>query len=290
MPRTRTMVILGAVGALVVVAVALILSFAGEPPNAGGPVSSVEPSASGTGLVPTSGPSGSGSPMDPPTESSPSVEPSRDLDAFVRRCAESSEFRTGRLSYPRFLEARVGDPVTYGAAIDVRDDPVPASSLIPGPSPDSQHVAVQCVVGARLVAVGSGVTVDAGDAVADGGWRYQQFTPAGVLEWSWNVTPSLPRTQIVRLEVRPAAQVVNGSVVLSTTSAQYETTITVAASWIDRLSYWFETQWPKLVGVAVLVAGAVTAVLVFSKDTRDRLVALRGRRRRMSKPRTPAEK
>ena len=106
---------------------------------------------------------------------------------------------------------------------------------------------------------------------ADGGWRYLDFTPSGVLEWSWSVPPRSPVSQQqLRLELRPAAR--SSERILGhyrTSTADYVTTVNVSATFIDRLAYWFKTQWEPLTVVAGSIAAAILAILAFSSKARD---------------------
>ncbi len=246
-------------------------------------------SSSGDGQLPNASqpapaPSRTGPPEPEPTEPlQPTQPPQTDrarLQQFTERCPNPNTYSTGQVVYPASLTARVDQTITYGAAVDIRANPAPPSVVIPGPDPTSEPVEVQCMVAARLVALGSGIVVEDIDATEDGGWRRQQFTPNGVLEWSWSVTPREPRPQQVRLELRPAIQVGKSTEsVLGRTQASYVTKVEVETTWIERLSEWFETQWPLLAGITTIVAGAVTGLLIFSKDTRDKLGEFLSRRR-----------
>jgi hypothetical protein len=274
--------VLGSVLALIAVAVGFSTLWL---VSARHPASVVVPSSTAR---PTGG--RSGQPTAEPTEGSqPSASRQPEVDqlsAFAAQCGATTAYRSGRVLYPRTLTADLGEATTYGAAVDVRDSPAAPGDVIPGPDPTSEPVLVQCVIGARLVEVGPGISVENDDAAADGGWRYQQFTPAGVLEWSWSVTPLVPRRQELRLELRPVVEVSGDLPVPRTTTTQFVTRVEVHANWIQRLSYWFSTAWPQLAAVAAILAGALTAVLIFTKETRTRITELRasGAKRRPTRP------
>jgi hypothetical protein len=200
-----------------------------------------------------------------------------ELDAFIRFC-EEARFRPAQVDYPRTLSARMGQATTYGAAVDIRGTPAPPGKVIDADDPTSDPVYVECVVAARLVSVGGGIDVDSADAT-EGGWRYRSFTPSGVLEWSWSVTPRRPVSQQLRLELKPAARardLIPGSNIITT--ADYVTTVNVSATRIDRLAYWFQTQWVLLSGVAGTVGVAVLAILAFSAKARDAVKGLFARK------------
>ena len=77
-----------------------------------------------------------------------------ELEAFIRSCEKAGPFRQGITDYPRTLAARVGQATTYGAAVDIRGDPAPPGKVIDSDDPATDHIYVQCVVGAKLVSVG----------------------------------------------------------------------------------------------------------------------------------------
>jgi hypothetical protein len=225
-----------------------------EPTSSSEPTGPAEPSASSTPRPLTGG-----------------------LKRFVEQCGRGMNYREGQVDYPRRISVRLGQTTTYGAAVDIRDAPLPPRRVIPGEDPTAEPVVVQCVVGARLVAVGRGMEVQGGES-SDGGWRYQRFIPSGVVEWSWSVTALSPRQQELRLDIRPAARTVGTLDIASTASTSFVTSVEVESSWIERLADWFQTEWPRLTAVAFVLAGAVTAVLIFSKETRMRVADLTRRR------------
>jgi len=242
---------------------ALVLIFFGEI----GPTTQ-----SGTPVYPA-GPENSAS-----ARPSPSAPPARnaELEAFTRACERHADrWVRGQVDYPRTLSARMGQATTYSTAVDIRDAPAPPGKEIDSPDPATGSVHVQCVVGARLVPVSSGIDVEIpADARADG-WRYLEFTPSGVLEWSWSVTPSTPASQELLLQLKPAAKsaelIPGGS---TTTTADYKTPVNVTATRIDRLAYWFQTQWVLLSKVAGTVGVAILATLAFSAKARDAIKSL----------------
>jgi len=112
---------------------------------------------------------------------------------------------------------------------------------------------------------GGGIDVDPSTEL--GGWRYLKFTPSGILEWSWSVTPRTPVSQELRLELKPAAELNGFPTALST--ADYVTHVEVEADFVSKLSFWFQTRW-KLIGVvAAAIAAAVLGILKFGADAHD---------------------
>jgi hypothetical protein len=96
-----------------------------------------------------------------------------------------------------------------------------------------------------------------------------------VVEWSWTVTPTEPVDQELRLHLKPAVKWgedrrsgVDGS------TADYTTPVFVESTGIERVSYWFKTQWPPLTGVVAAIGAAILAVLAFSTKARDAFLTL----------------
>ena len=206
----------------------------------------------------------------PSPSSSATANPSEELDAFVRACEESTTFRQGQLSLPKEMHLRVGQSDTYSAAVDIQAEPGPPDERIDNPNPRAERIKVQCVLSARLVPVGDGIEV-APSTDADGdGWRTLKFTPNGVVEWSWTVKPVDPVDQQLRLELVPAVKVesVSRSIVVNS-SADYITNVKVDATVLEKLSYWFGTQWKLLAGIAAVVGAAFLAVLAFSSQAKE---------------------
>jgi hypothetical protein len=216
------------------------------------------------GTVPTASPTARPSPTAPPSRNA-------ELEAFTRACKRhADQWVRGQVDYPRTLTARMGQATTYSAAVDIRDAPAPPGKEIDSPDPATGPVHVQCVVGARLVEVTSGISVKTPADAKESGWRYLEFTPSGLLEWSWSVTPTTPDSQELLLQLQPAAKsaelIPGGS---TTTTADYKTTVNVTATRIDRLAYWFQTQWEPLTAVAGSIGAAILAILAFSAKARD---------------------
>ena len=178
------------------------------------------------------------------------------------------------MEYPRTLSVQMAQATTYGATVDIRDADIPPGKEIHLDSA-REPIYVQCVVGARLISVGGGLDVETAADATEGGWRYREFTPSGVVEWSWSVTPRTPVSQQLRLELEPAAKVLErvpgGN---QTSTADYVTTVNVTATHIDRLAYWFQTQWVLLSRIAGTVGVAILAVLAFSSKAREAIKSL----------------
>ena len=186
------------------------------------------------------------------------------LSKYVASCKKSlSSVAPARLAYPRSIDAVRGNAVSYEAAVDVTGNPPPATEQIDAVDPAVVPVTVQCVIGARLVAVGD-VTIAPSDASGDAGWVYQKFPPGGVVEWSWTITPNSRGEQAVRLEFRPAAARSNNAAAVIDFSAQgaYTTTVHASGNWLDAILDWFN-RYLKEIETTVIAAG-VSALAIWA--------------------------
>lgn len=180
-------------------------------------------------------------------------DPAR-LDAFLARCEQGAEtWRAGQVDYPRSLPVSMGGSASYVAAVDVRDEPLPAEEVIPGADPFGEPVAVKCVLAARLTTVGDSLEVDEQE------WIFRSFTPTGVVNWSWSVTARAPGDHDLRLEIEPAVALDDlhrfGS---SPNTTTFVTRVSVDATWLQRAGEWWKGNWD----VVALIAAAVGAALV----------------------------
>lgn len=232
--------------------------------------------STGPGATPTRSATDEASAPPSPSNSA-TTNPSDELDDFVRDCEESTTFRQGQ-QLPKEMQLRVGQSHTYSAAVDVQAEPGPPDTQIDNPNPRSERIKVQCVLSARLVPVGDGIVVVPSTGADGDGWRTLMFTPNGVVEWSWTVRPVDPVDQQLRLELVPAVKVesVSRSIAVNS-SANYITNVRVDATVLEKLSYWFSTQWKLLAGIAAVVGAAFLAVLAFSSQAKEAL-------RRLFKP------
>jgi hypothetical protein len=171
------------------------------------------------------------------------------------------------------------ETTTFDAALDIREIPAEPQDVISASDAAQEPVTVRCLVAARLVAVGDGMEVTTPDEALDGGWAYQRFTDLGVVEWAWSVEPLVPEAQQLRLELRPAAEGDDVLQVSSSATARYVTTVEVDASVLQRVWYWFETDWKLLTAVAGVVGAALIGLLQFSTTARDTIRKVSGRPR-----------
>ena len=217
------------------------------------------------GEVPVS-PAPSGSVVPPRPTPSQTVSPSEpgSFLTFQRDCERGAgRWRPGQVDYPDRLSVQLGRGTTYNAAVDVRDEPLPADDVVENPgSSTSELVAVQCVLGARLVAVDEGIEVAPSP---EGEWSYREFTPSGVVEWAWSVTAATPQEHQLRLDLRPAVRMAGLPSVFDTQVSSFTTEVDVGATRLEGASFWFSTQWPLLVGICAVLAAAVLAVAAFGR-------------------------
>lgn len=197
------------------------------------------------------------------SEPVPTKTGSQDLRAFQAKCEEgAASWRAGQVDYPKDLIVTLGAATTYKAAVDVRDSPHPADEVIENfnGTTTSELVVVQCLLAARLVPVDDDIAVQTPE---EGDWVYREFTPTGVVEWAWSVEVSTPASHQLRLDLRPAVRVAEGPTATVTQVSSFTTDVRVESTLLERASQWFETQWPKLAGIAVVLGTAVLGLKSF---------------------------
>lgn len=187
-----------------------------------------------------------------------------DLEAFLADCERGvREWRAAQVDYPTELVARVGETVTYVAAVDARDTPVDPSEAIPGPSPTGEAAFVRCEVAARLTPVGDALTVDGDD------WVLRRFTPVGLIRWTWAVTAVKGGDHDLQLELQPAVRAEDGSVLISDTSMDVSSFLTrarVGEDPIDRVGNWWTDHWGTLALVGAGIGAAILGVLRYGGE------------------------
>lgn len=205
---------------------------------------------------------GSPSPSSPPTATPPATtapraEPdAKELEAFLADCEKNiNKWQMGQVDYPGRMSVDMGDSAAYVVAVDIRNKPVTAEKVIPAEDPESAPVAVQCLLGARLVPVGEALTVDESD------WIVREFTPTGFLNWSWAVKALAPGDHDLVLELRPTLEDLDGYTLVGGNSPPNTTTfvsrVHVHASWIQHAGQWWDENW----GTVLLISGAIGVAL-----------------------------
>ena len=104
--------------------------------------------------------------------------------------------------------------------------------------------------------VGNSVGVD------NNGWIVRQFTPSGVLNWSWSITALAPGDQQLQLEPEPAVTSASQYILLQGGNpSDMSTSVTqvhVNASAVQRAGQWWKDNW----GIIVLISGGIGAAVL----------------------------
>lgn len=225
------------------------------------------------------GQGGAEQPSEDPDESADALAA---LEAFRNECAQGVQnWRAAQVDYPDDLTVGLNESVDYNAAVDINDEPLPPDQVIEtdGGSATAEAVQVRCTVAARVVPVGDALTIEEQASELAGGWILQEFTPTGIVEWSWTVTAIKPVDQDLRLELRPAI-VLNSTSSLdelysSASQASFSTEVHVEANPVQSMGYWFTTNWGAIAAIAAAIGGATLAVLAWMRKVRNEARALK---------------
>jgi hypothetical protein len=191
------------------------------------------------------------------------------LAAFLADCDKGvNKWRKGQVDYPDDLSFDKGQARAYVVAVDIRDNPLPVEKVIRNANTQSAPTEVQCVLKARLVPVDNSLTVDNTD------WALRQFTPTGVLNWSWSTTALAPGSHELQLELQPAVTTQASSsgrmIILAegndALNSTYITRVHVNASWVERAGEWWSDNWAIIALVAAAIGAAVVAVVKWGGD------------------------
>jgi hypothetical protein len=201
--------------------------------------------------------------------------PEDSVVAFQQRCAEGvEEWRDARVDYPDRIIVRIEVGANYNAAIDVRSEPLPPDEVIEvgNGTATSEAVLVKCTIAARLSAVGDALEVDDAGNETDAGWVLQEFTPSGVVEWSWTVTAHQPVDEALRLELRPAIVVDEGAGDLEyagSSVSSFTTDVHVDASILHHAAHWVDENRPLIWTIGSAIGAAVLAVVLWWRKVRS---------------------
>lgn len=181
----------------------------------------------------------------------------------MEACAQGMpvNWRQAKVRFPSHLDAVVGQPSIYEATVDIRGVRPPDDQVIAvGPDTATKQVMVQCRLAARLIPSSDVLDIDPDSS----DWVFQDFTPIGVVQWGWTVTPTKPTNQKLTLSLRPAIDIFSPD---GSSSRRYPedlntvrtlpTDVTVNGTFVEEASYWFETQWPLLTGILGVLALAL---------------------------------
>ncbi|MET0724753.1 MAG: hypothetical protein ABWY36_00280 [Leifsonia sp.] len=222
-----------------------------------------------------------GEPSGTPAQPEETFDAQSALEAFQRDCAQGVQnWRDAQVDFPGTLTVKLDESLNYNAAVDIRSEPLPPDEVIEtdGGSAEFESVQIRCTVAARVIAVGDALTVDEESNELAGGWILQEFTPTGVVEWSWTVDAVKPVDQELRLELRPA--IVAGASLdeltySSASQASFTTDVHVEATMLQAVNFWFDSNWGLIVAIVTPIGIAVLALLGWMRKVRTEARALK---------------
>ena len=197
------------------------------------------------------GPTESPVPSEVPVPTQTPAPPSA-MEKFQNDCENQvQKWRKANADYVTDMSMFVGRTATYSFAIDVNDVPLHPDQVIPsGDAVTSREVKVKCLLRAKLVALGDGLSV-APDPLAVDGWTYRAFTPEGIARWAWSVTAKAPVSDELRVELTPAVEKDAAPIAWADTyTTQFTTRVNIDGTGLDRASYWFNVQFPLAKAIA----------------------------------------
>lgn len=184
----------------------------------------------------------------------------------MKNCEDGiQKWRDARVDYPGRLTLELGSVASYIAAVDIRENAILLSEVIPGQSPESAPAAVKCRVAARLVPIGDAVEVNP----PQDEWVNRFFTPSGVVNWAWTVKAVKPGRQELRLELQPAVVATDGGYVLLASDSivgNFITSVEIDTSAMDDLKQWFEKTWGVIAAISAALAAAIIAFVRWSGE------------------------
>ena len=190
-------------------------------------------------------------------------------EQFQRNCeAGVNEWTSGRVSYPVEISVSLNDPKIYNVVVDVEGMSLPPEQMIDldQGTVASESVAVRCDIAARLSSAGDAVEVTQNSTAGYGGWVIRTFVPPGVAEWAWSIAVQSPVGGELLLELQPAV-VQENTVPLPGLAdgqvASFTTQVNVNATVVQRVSYWFETEWSAMLVVVGGLGAAAVGLLVW---------------------------
>jgi hypothetical protein len=211
----------------------------------------------------------------PPDEGEDIGDPGESVIAFQERCAHGvEEWRDALVDYPDRMSVRIDVGANYNAAVDARSEPLPPDEVIEveDGTATSEAVLVKCTVAARLTAVGQAMEVLDQASETDAGWVLQEFTPSGVIEWSWTVTAHHPVDEQLRLELRPAIVLDESAGDLEYAGknvSSFTTDVHVGASALHHAAYWVDVNRPLIWTIGSAIGAAALAVIVWWRKARS---------------------
>lgn len=195
--------------------------------------------------------------------------------AFQERCAHGvEEWRDALVDYPDRMSVTIDVGANYNAAVDARSEPLPPDEVIEveDGTATSEAVLVKCTVAARLTPVGQAMEVLDQASETNAGWVLQEFTPSGVIEWSWTVTARHPVDEQLRLELRPAIVLGESAGDLEYAGknvSSFTTDVHVEASALHHAAYWVDVNRPLIWTIGSAIGAATLAVIVWWRKARS---------------------
>jgi hypothetical protein len=171
------------------------------------------------------------------------------------------EWHPGQVDYPKSLTLPLNEAKSYVAAVDIRSTPPPATTVLPLGPTGQAPIAVKCALGARLV-----TPPDNSLAASNTDWNVREFTPTGVVNWSWSITALRPGDHDIQLELEPVLVTSANGVPVGSGTADTATTfltpVHVDTFWFEAASFWWKDNWPS---IALICGGIGAAILALIK-------------------------
>jgi len=151
---------------------------------------------------------------------------------------------------------------TYRVEVDID-----ASGMQQSPPNGDMRVAnlqVRCGIGARLTSVTQDLVIE-----DEGDWLKREFDTSETVEWVWTFHANRAGVAQVRLDFRPAVEVVQGGRVVpgnedsGILTETYTSNIAVETAVLDAADNWFKNDFPKICGIATIIGAAVIALIAW---------------------------
>jgi uncharacterized protein DUF6777 len=212
------------------------------------------------------------------------VTPDAVVRKFVEDCKDGMvNWRRGQVRYPVDLSLDMDQSAAYVVDVDINDTPLPVEKIfiMPGTDPQSAPIEVQCALSARLIPVGKSLEVD------KPGWSKREFTPTGLVDWSWSVTAHAAHDQQLQLELQPALTAQDEEILFeggdSSKTRTYITSVHVRTTKTQLVYQWWNDSGKIIVAIIGSVAAALIAIIKWGGDLfraiRNASAELRGKQK-----------
>lgn len=184
-----------------------------------------------------------------------------------KACSEGAQgWRTGEAKYPPTMIIKINGSASYNFAVGIEGGQLVPDQVLPPGTYSNTPVDVKCVLAANLQ---SG---DDGLAVAGGDWQVRQFTPTGVVQWTWSVTANKPGSHDLRVQLQPAVVLnanqygvpVGGGTEIST----FVTKVDVNTPFPQSFYLWWGANWPNIVTISSAIGVTLLGLRTFYKKLR----------------------